>query len=935
VGKPGPTVLFAEAAHLHRLMTEGGLRPSFLGVFRGRTVFETVGDAPHAGGMALDVLLREFPLVAIDERLLLPPDPTAPDASEAVKYRDNFLRKIATRRQVRLIVLEGDEGAQVEAVERLGKPPADDQASPGWRAADVVVVMTTRMVPAVRTAIETLRSSQAVARIYLMNDRLQTGRDGLHLALADHVWPICVARLLAVRACMAPAQQRAHNEPAQIVAWRTFAWGVTSIAESDWEDQYILALRELLLPSRDGGPDDVVAERNRQTMIILGASPSAHVTVPPYGWHDPSDILESQARSAIDDTALDGLLQMHATPSRDEQDQAAGMLTTNVHADWSTIAAEQGLVHLRRLADGRLWPVVDVSGRSDRQQDGWRRLSEQGMRLLESRDHHLAAIEELTVARSRYLPFSWRLIIAAATTCFVLQFLLATLLPLRPPSSSLPFTGPSFMGLPVAGDSVGFLIDRSSSMAGKRLDTVKSDLQRAINALPSDARFAAVAFSSNMSLMPGADTGLVAATDDAKIATTQWLNSLEADGDTIAGPALKEMLAWEPTSIILLTDGEFSDPDAVREAVDEAARKGKTTINTVALYGREGEDSLRTIASMTNGTYRFVAYDPFSPPGFDILIALVVAAALTGAALGLLLPWLLELRAGLRATRTLRLSQGRLLHLLAAQASAADSHARNAAAVALGRRSNAAASLQRSLARRAMLAVDDAISRVSVDRREPWRAASAARGLKLVAEDRADLAAALDEPLPGAGDAGELGRSIQELAAEHAKKLGKEWGDLCDRHDQAKTGHIPLNAIDDEFYGAARRLFDAASSRGHGLMSRQDGGTTPLTVFADSLAERLLDDSHRPFMSVPVEARDGKMPGRIFAWVGIDIESHDGGSISGWLRDHVNHRVKIPHWNDVDNLGITALALIQEEIPLSIEAGPGDTPRFVAVKTGG
>lgn len=938
MGKPGPTVLFAEAAHLHRLMAEGGLRPSFLGIFRGTSVFDTVGEVPRGGGLALDALLRDFPLVAIDERLLLPPEPSAPDATAAAKFRDNFLRKIATRRQIRLVVLEGAGDAQVRALERLGRSPAHDPASPGWRAADVVIVLTTRMLPEVRAAIESLRDSPAIARIYLMTERLQTGREGLNLALADHVWPICVARLLAVRACMPAEPDPPQDAPVPMHAWRTFAWGVSSAAESQWEEQYLLAIRERLLPPTDDESDDIAAARRRQTMIVVGDARAAPVALPDYGWHDQHEDLQRRATGAIDDAALERLLEAAATTSgttSGEEDEAAAMLRSNVQADWTAVATTDGLVHLRRLANGRLWPTVDVPDRSDLQQDGWRRLAARGMQLIESRDRHVAAVEELTVARSRYLPSGWRLIIAAATLCFVLQFLLATLLPLRPPATSLPFTGTAFMGLPVSGDSVGFLIDRSSSMQGKRLDRVKQDLARTIQGLPVDARFAVIAFSSNTSIMPGAAGGLVSADDAAKQAAIDWVNSLTADGTTVAAPGLGELLGMKPKSIILLTDGEFSDPDAVHDAVEEATREGTTRIDTVALYGRAGEDSLRRIAESTRGTYRFVAYDPFSPPGFDALLGLVVVAALLGAAIGLLLPWWLERRAGLRATRALRASEKRLLGELATHAHAAAKQARTAAGVALGRRSNATAARQRSLARRAMAAVDRAIGRVRADRRGPQATTSTDdRPGELVAEDRADLAAALDEPLPGAGDVGELHDVVRQLAVEHADALRTTWRELCDRHDPVATGHLPVRSIDDEFYAAVRNFFDAASMRGLGLVAGQTGSTNPLPMLANKLAERLQDDSHRPFMSAPVEARDGSMPGRKFVWVGIEAEAGDGRAAGKLLRDHVDNRVVITDGTDVDDLGVTALALIQEEIPVVIESGADETPRIVVAKDG-
>ena len=89
-----------------------------------------------------------------------------------------------------------------------------------------------------------------------------------------------------------------------------------------------------------------------------------------------------------------------------------------------------------------------------------------------------------------------------------LALLLGVLLPLKPPARVEP-QGPAFMGVPLQAKSVGFLVDRSKSMEGFRLQKLKEDLVAAIQSLPDEARFTVVAFATEPVFLPGGETRFV------------------------------------------------------------------------------------------------------------------------------------------------------------------------------------------------------------------------------------------------------------------------------------------------------------------------------------------------------------------------------------------------------------------------------------------
>ena len=163
--------------------------------------------------------------------------------------------------------------------------------------------------------------------------------------------------------------------------------------------------------------------------------------------------------------------------------------------------------------------------------------------------------------------------------------------------------GASFFGLEAAGRKFVFIVDRSGSMTGVKLDAAKAELIRAVRALPRGTQFCTVFFNTTHTAMPSNE--LARATESNKRAHFAWVSEVRAGGNTNPGSALKLALSLKPDVIWLLSDGIFDD--AAADAINHLNAGRKTQIHTIAFYSRRGEAVLRRIAAENRGRYRFVS----------------------------------------------------------------------------------------------------------------------------------------------------------------------------------------------------------------------------------------------------------------------------------------------------------------------------------------
>ena len=105
---------------------------------------------------------------------------------------------------------------------------------------------------------------------------------------------------------------------------------------------------------------------------------------------------------------------------------------------------------------------------------------------------------------------------------------------------------------------------------------------------------------------------MIVASPQSKESSIAFVRSMQASGGTLMLPALTQIMAQNPKTIYLVTDGHPSDSaSSILSLVRVAATKG-IVINTVGIGKDQNRDFLSQIASITGGI--------FSPQGVSIPI---------------------------------------------------------------------------------------------------------------------------------------------------------------------------------------------------------------------------------------------------------------------------------------------------------------------------
>jgi hypothetical protein len=173
----------------------------------------------------------------------------------------------------------------------------------------------------------------------------------------------------------------------------------------------------------------------------------------------------------------------------------------------------------------------------------------------------------------------------------------------------------TFFGAPVGGKSVVFAIDRSGSMAGRRLDMAKRELLRCIDSLSVGQQFQVVFYNHGAGVLDLAGGRLATATSKNRAEAKRQINETLAAGGTNHLAALQAALVLGPEVVVLLTDAEAADPVLV-STVDRLnrPRRGapRATIHVVQLLDcspaerSKDRDNIQLLARNNGGTYRLV-----------------------------------------------------------------------------------------------------------------------------------------------------------------------------------------------------------------------------------------------------------------------------------------------------------------------------------------
>lgn len=930
------TILLATPECLDRIEGEGGLRVGFMCRYRG-TLHDTADPTPQRDGAGFDDLLATTRLLGLDEALIRPVDALRQDRIELEQLRKNFLQKLVARRHVWLRVISGDADDQIGSLKALGQSLAEACSAYGVERGPsaVILVFTTPIADEARALVSALLEHDgASTRVYIMGESLQPAADAGRLVASAFVWPMAVARLLVVLSHRGVQGQDQLEERPGLFAWRTILWGGTGSDEV--VRRYHALLREKVLPGDVTGREvfDVPSHPDSDEELggrSSGDKPETGSKLVEFKWeHDPDDVAE-KSRKPMEDRNFEEILRESGDGSNRERASSLGiqnddLVNRRAEDDWLRIR-KGGPSALRSLREGRHWVRHDVGKLQKRQAQEWEATIEQRRDLDKQREHHRDAAEEVAVARARHLSLGWRLLLAAVVMIFVGQIIASILLPLRPPLDlSLIGASNSFMGIPLEGKSIGFLVDRSGSMEGERIERLRSEIERSVTKLVDGTPFCIVAYSSEHEVMPGGSTGLVA--KDGKMAegVIRWIQKLPAEGDTKPVGGLRALIAMKPETVVFLTDGQFAAED--KQTIDALIAEFKSTqpsarVHSIALFQQSEEEFLKQIAEKTGGSYRHVRWDPFAPLGFELVATIILAMTALGAATGAVLPWALERWRGTRAVATLRGSTAGLLSSFASIAQDLKLLRKRSEVVRCRELENHRGAQQRSLAGRSfglfksLLSGGDGLT---------VRRSDVAGGSNLRLEDRSDYRRELDisfASMPIA-DRSLSDDELQPSIEADAKRIAEVWMSYCERCDIARQGMLPLWEMENSIGSEIRALEEGAEmavslQRISNALRVPDLEATMQRELGDRCADRRL-----PFLSMRTSIRDGLRPiPQSFCYHQIPENPAVVRQFTEAMAGVVEQRLKCRPSISTSNLGVSAIGLVHQELAISLDEAVG------------
>jgi hypothetical protein len=186
-----------------------------------------------------------------------------------------------------------------------------------------------------------------------------------------------------------------------------------------------------------------------------------------------------------------------------------------------------------------------------------------------------------------------------------------------------PGAGAQFYGIEAEGSTFVFIVDRSNSMRGEKLQEAKNELMYAVRRLSAEQKFYVIFFAGWSEFMRFDPQGLpepapVSATTENIAKLAAWVDWIQVEPWTSPLDAVKFAMQIAPDAVFLLTDGEFTDNGRTMRFLQsnkstKVAGSGDTrvAIHCVGFHDRAGEPALKRIAQQFGGNYRFVR-----PPKF-------------------------------------------------------------------------------------------------------------------------------------------------------------------------------------------------------------------------------------------------------------------------------------------------------------------------------
>jgi VWA domain-containing protein len=177
----------------------------------------------------------------------------------------------------------------------------------------------------------------------------------------------------------------------------------------------------------------------------------------------------------------------------------------------------------------------------------------------------------------------------------------------------------SYMGIPIYGDKVVFVLDASGSMNAPLAESSREsrgrravkELSQLLPRLPSGARFDILFFESRISGFSG---GRLVSNQPKQISSaTDWIKQRRFDGGTNLFGGLEEAFSRpDVEEIVLLTDGmpsvgSIQEPQRILAWVQRWNRWRKVRISTIGLSApKQADNFLYKLAHRNDGIYRSI-----------------------------------------------------------------------------------------------------------------------------------------------------------------------------------------------------------------------------------------------------------------------------------------------------------------------------------------
>ena len=156
----------------------------------------------------------------------------------------------------------------------------------------------------------------------------------------------------------------------------------------------------------------------------------------------------------------------------------------------------------------------------------------------------------------------------------------------------------NFFGATGKGSKFVFVFDRSSSMSGRPLESVKRELIKSLEPLKSNHSFNVIAYDSTYEIWKDK---LISASKENKADAVRFVERIFSRGGTVPREPLLAAIDLKPEIIFFMTDGEFV------LNVDEICGKGrKVIINVVQFSDGVPLAVLQELAKRTGGEFMLI-----------------------------------------------------------------------------------------------------------------------------------------------------------------------------------------------------------------------------------------------------------------------------------------------------------------------------------------